>query len=76
LISHPKGRTQIKVLKGIFRPDRGEATGIWRNLQNEEHHNLSFSPKIIRVIISGKRKCTRNGKHLKNVRNLKARNHL
>jgi hypothetical protein len=32
------------VLKGIFRPGRGEGTGGWRRLYNEKLHNLYSSP--------------------------------
>jgi hypothetical protein len=33
----------------IFGPKRGEATGGWRKLHNEELHNLYSSPSIIKV---------------------------
>jgi hypothetical protein len=36
----------------IFGPKRGEVTGDWRKLHNEELHNLSSSPSIIRTIKS------------------------
>jgi hypothetical protein len=39
-----------RVLRRIFRPKRGEVTGEWRKLHNEEHNDLYFSPHIIRVI--------------------------
>jgi hypothetical protein len=39
-----------RVLKRIFRPKRGEVTGGWRKLRNEELHNLYSSPNIIKMI--------------------------
>jgi hypothetical protein len=36
----------------IFGPKRGEVTGDWRKLHNEELHNLHSSPNIIRMIKS------------------------
>jgi hypothetical protein len=36
----------------IFRPERDEATGEWRRLDNEELNNLYSSQNIIRVIKS------------------------
>jgi hypothetical protein len=41
-----------RVLRRIFGPKRGEMTGDWRKLLNEEHHNLYSSPNIIRMIKS------------------------
>jgi hypothetical protein len=38
-----------RVLKRIFEPKRAEVTGDWRNLHNEELHNLHSSPNIIRI---------------------------
>jgi hypothetical protein len=38
------------MLRRIFGPKRGEATGGWRTQDNEELHNLYASPSIIRVI--------------------------
>jgi hypothetical protein len=40
------------VLRRIFGPKRDEVTGGWRELRNEELHNLYSSPKIIRMIMS------------------------
>jgi hypothetical protein len=40
------------VLRRIFGPKRDEVTGGWRNLHNEELHNLYSSPSIIRMIES------------------------
>jgi hypothetical protein len=38
--------------RGIFGPKRGEVTGEWRKLHNEELHHLYYSPTIVRVIKS------------------------
>jgi hypothetical protein len=41
-----------RVLRRIFGPKRGEVTGEWRKLHNEELHNLYSSPDIIRQVKS------------------------
>jgi hypothetical protein len=41
-----------KVLRRIFGPRRGEVTGDWRKLHNEELNDLYSSPNIVRVIKS------------------------
>jgi hypothetical protein len=41
-----------RVLRRIFGPKRGEVTGGWRKLHNEELHHLYSSPSIIRMIKS------------------------
>jgi hypothetical protein len=41
-----------RVLRRIFGPKRGEETGEWRKLHNEEHHNLYCSLNIGRLIKS------------------------
>jgi hypothetical protein len=41
-----------RVLRRIFGPKRDGVTGGWRKLHNEELHNLSSSPSIIRIIKS------------------------
>jgi hypothetical protein len=40
------------VLRRIFGSKRGEVTGEWRKLHNEELHDLYCSPNIVRVIKS------------------------
>jgi len=40
------------VLRRIFGPSRGEVTGEWRRLHNEELNDLFSSPNIVRVIKS------------------------
>jgi hypothetical protein len=39
-----------KVLRKIFGPRKEQATGGWRNLHNEELHNIHSSPNIIIMI--------------------------
>jgi hypothetical protein len=41
-----------RVLRRIFGPRRGEVTGDWRKLHDEELHSLYSSPHIIRMIKS------------------------
>jgi hypothetical protein len=41
-----------RVLRRIFRPERGEVTGGWRKLRNGELRNLYSSPSIIKMIKS------------------------
>jgi hypothetical protein len=41
-----------RVLRRIFGPKREEVAGDWRNLHNEELHNLYTSRNIIRVMKS------------------------
>jgi hypothetical protein len=43
-----------KVLRRIFGPKTGGVTRGWRNLHNEELHNLYSSPDIIRMTTSGR----------------------
>jgi hypothetical protein len=37
-----------RVLRRIFGPKRDEVTGGWRELHNEELHNLYSSPRMMR----------------------------
>jgi hypothetical protein len=41
-----------RMLRRIFGPKRDEVIGGWRKLHNEELHNLSCSPSIIKIIKS------------------------
>jgi hypothetical protein len=41
-----------RVLRKIFGPKRDDVTGECRKLHNEELHDLSSSPSIIRIIKS------------------------
>ena len=41
-----------RVLRRVFGPNRGEVTGEWRKLHNEELNDLYCSPNIVRVIKS------------------------
>jgi hypothetical protein len=43
-----------RVLRRIFGPKKDEVTGGWRELHNEELHDLYSSPSIIRMIMSKK----------------------
>jgi hypothetical protein len=49
-----------RVLRRIFGSKRDEMTGGWRELHNEELHNLHFSPSIIRMIKLRRMKCSTN----------------
>jgi hypothetical protein len=42
------------VLRRIFGPKRKEMTGGWRKLLNEELHNSSTLPSVIRMMKPGK----------------------
>jgi hypothetical protein len=41
-----------RLLSRIFEPKRDKVTGDWRNLHNEELHNMYSSPSTIRMIKS------------------------
>jgi hypothetical protein len=40
-----------RVQRRIFGPKRDEVAGGWREMHNEELHNLYSSPNIIRMIM-------------------------
>jgi hypothetical protein len=46
-----------KVLRRLFGPKRGEVTGGWRKLHNEEISDLYSLPSIIRIIKSRRMRC-------------------
>jgi hypothetical protein len=46
------------VLRRIFGPKRGEVTGEWRKLHNEELNDLYSSPNIVWVIKSRRMRCS------------------
>jgi hypothetical protein len=48
------------VLRRIFGPER-EEDGSWRKLHNDELHNLYYSPNIVRVLKSKKRRIVYKG---------------
>jgi hypothetical protein len=54
LVSDIKGEHRLWVFENrvlrISEPKRGEVTGGWRKLQNEELDNLYSSPSIIRMV--------------------------
>ena len=41
-----------RVLRRVFGPKRGDVTGDWRTLHNEEFNDLCSSSNVIRVIKS------------------------
>jgi hypothetical protein len=45
-----------RMLRRIFGPKRDEVVGGWRKQDNEELHNLYFSPSVIRIIKSRRMK--------------------
>jgi hypothetical protein len=53
------------MLRRIFGPKRDEVTGGWRELHNEELHNLYSSPSIIRMIKSRRMRWTRNAAQMR-----------
>jgi hypothetical protein len=55
LVSDIKGGIYVfenRVLRRVFGPKRVDVIGGWKELHNEELHNLYCSPSIIRIIES------------------------
>jgi hypothetical protein len=57
LVSDIKGKTETEVFENrlfrrVFRPKREEIAGGWRELHNEELHNMYSFSNIIRLIMS------------------------
>jgi hypothetical protein len=50
--------SENRVLRRIFGPKREEVTGMWKKLQNEELHDMYFSPSIVWVIKSRRMRWT------------------
>jgi hypothetical protein len=61
--------SENRVLRGTFGPTREDGAGGWRRLHNEELHNLSTSPNIIRVMKSRTTKLTGHAAHNGDTRN-------
>jgi hypothetical protein len=53
---------EARELRTIFGPNGDEVTGGWRNVLNEELHNLYSFPSIIRTIKSRKMKWARHAR--------------
>jgi hypothetical protein len=47
---HRLGVFENRLLRRIFGPNRDEVTGEWRQMHNEELHDLYSSPSIIKII--------------------------
>jgi hypothetical protein len=54
----------------LFGPKRDGVTGGWRKLYIEEHHNLYFSPSIIRIIKSRRMRWAGNAARIGEKRNV------
>jgi hypothetical protein len=45
---HRLGVFENRAFERIFEPNRDEIIQDWRKLHNKDHHNVYFSPNIIR----------------------------
>jgi PAS domain-containing protein len=52
-----------RVLRRIFGRKRDEVTGEWRNLYNEELHDLHYSQSIIRIIKARRKRWAWHAEH-------------
>jgi hypothetical protein len=57
------------MLRRIFGPKREEVAGGWREMHNEEVHNLHATPTIIRMIKARKVRWARHVAHTGAIRN-------
>jgi hypothetical protein len=53
-----------RVLRRIFGPRRGQVTGGWRKLHNENLYNFHTQPGLIIVTESRGKRCIRNIEHM------------
>jgi hypothetical protein len=58
---------ESRVIRRIFVPKMDEVRGKWRNLHNEEFHNVYSSPDVIRLIKSRRMRWTVHGSGEKSV---------
>jgi hypothetical protein len=61
---HTLSVLENRVLRRIFGQKRDEVTGCWKQLHNEELHNLYFFPSIIRMIQSRRMRCAGHVVHM------------
>jgi hypothetical protein len=54
---HRLGEFENRVLRRIFGLKRDDVTGEWRELHNEELHDLYSSPSIIRIMKARRIRC-------------------
>ena len=61
LVAHIEGGIRLRVfenrvLRRIFERKRDEVTGWWKKLHSEELSDICFSPNIVRVIKSSRKR--------------------